>query len=287
MLRMAAILLILSGGWVTIEALAYWREAADQQADGQTGPVSLPSVTMGVPAELIRTNGWARVNKPAEPAEPTLDDEPEAASDGEAGVDAAPAAAAAGKPTQPKPASEIVKTAIAKPEQTQTEPAEASEADLPAADQLVAAIQTELRRLGYYTGKVDNIWGRGSRSAVRKFNREHQTDFPQAPAAELFTALKAVESKPGEDGEKLRDMGSLQSATASGEASYLPPWMNGGASPERSASTPRPSSSEKRQVQRVRRSSARKYETRRRARAPKRRSFRVQIRDGGFAWPFF
>ncbi len=43
--------------------------------------------------------------------------------------------------------------------------------EAPSEDRMAAAMQSELKRLGCYTGKVDNVWGRGSQKAVGKFNK--------------------------------------------------------------------------------------------------------------------
>lgn len=48
---------------------------------------------------------------------------------------------------------------------------DAEAAQAPGEDRIAAAMQGELKRLGCYTGRIDNSWGRGSQKAVAKFNR--------------------------------------------------------------------------------------------------------------------
>ena len=44
---------------------------------------------------------------------------------------------------------------------------------VPAADPNVTAVQNDLTKLGYYHGRVDGIYGRGTRDAVGRYQTEH------------------------------------------------------------------------------------------------------------------
>jgi hypothetical protein len=81
-----------------------------------------------------------------------------------------------------------------------------------------------LKRLGCYRGKVDNLWGRGSRGAFRRFIHAASLDLESAaPSAAAIAALRgyadSVECSAF-------PMPATQDAAVE-DRSYLPPWMRG------------------------------------------------------------
>jgi peptidoglycan hydrolase-like protein with peptidoglycan-binding domain len=51
------------------------------------------------------------------------------------------------------------------------------------------AVQTRLRRAGYYRGPVDGVWGSGTRVALERFQREHRLPVTGAPSRDTLAAL--------------------------------------------------------------------------------------------------
>jgi hypothetical protein len=127
-------------------------------------------------------------------------------------------------------------------------PAATPPAPLPAPENLAKALQTELKRLGCYGGRIDNQWGTASRYALRRFMRtaglqtgdgrftaqtisvlqgyKDSTRCIAEPAAANAPApaqIQAAASAPADT--------PVASKPAADDHSYLPPWMrNDGAS---------------------------------------------------------
>jgi peptidoglycan hydrolase-like protein with peptidoglycan-binding domain len=130
--------------------------------------------------------------------------------------------------------------AIAAAPKAKEEPHRYAAPPVPATEQeLIAAIQRELVRLGYYNGPITTRWNGGVRAAARKFTGARRP----IPAQGLLMALRAVkpEAKPNATGQ--RSVLNLQSAqdllngrapAAAGSPTleqggvlsdgYLPPW---------------------------------------------------------------
>jgi uncharacterized caspase-like protein len=69
-------------------------------------------------------------------------------------------------------------------------------APAPSRDDLAGDIQRELIRLGCASGEADGKWGRASRDAVRRFNRNAQAKLgADAPDAELLAALRSHDER--------------------------------------------------------------------------------------------
>lgn len=67
--------------------------------------------------------------------------------------------------------------------------------DAPPAD-LPSAIQTELKRIGCYTGGVDGDWGKGSRAALGRYYEAAKTEAPALdPTEAAWRAVKAAPEK--------------------------------------------------------------------------------------------
>jgi len=98
-------------------------------------------------------------------------------------------------------------------------------------DDLNAAAQTELRRVGCYDAKIDGKWGRKSKAAVEAFGERTGGDWSGKPRAELIVALRgfpaghcsaAASVAPPETTGQVPPSGQVPS-----DQSYLPPWMQG------------------------------------------------------------
>ena len=62
--------------------------------------------------------------------------------------------------------------------------------------QLARLLQTELKRVGCYSGSIDGVWGAGSRQAIADYNRFAQTNFYlRAPTKDAILAAKSKRSK--------------------------------------------------------------------------------------------
>lgn len=99
--------------------------------------------------------------------------------------------------------------AIAAAPKAKEEPHRYAAPPVPATEQeLIAAIQRELVRLGYYNGPITTRWNGGVRAAARKFTGARRP----IPAQGLLMALRAVkpEAKPNATGQ--RSVLNLQSA---------------------------------------------------------------------------
>lgn len=134
-------------------------------------------------------------------------------------VEAAPASSAPAQPETPAKSPALV----APP--APSAPPPAPEFD---PDRLASIMQAELKRLGCYHGKVDNLWGRGSRGAFRRFIHTASLDLESAaPSAAAIAALRgyadSVECQAFPMTAKLDSAG--QTSAAAEDRSYLPPWM--------------------------------------------------------------
>lgn len=92
-------------------------------------------------------------------------------------------------------------------------------------DDLNAAAQTELRRVGCYDARIDGQWGRKSKAALEAFGERVGADWSDRPRAELVTALRALPA-----GHCLAASAQPPAQTpgeARADQSYLPPWMQG------------------------------------------------------------
>jgi len=60
--------------------------------------------------------------------------------------------------------------------------------------ELASLLQSELKRVGCYTGSIDGLWGKGSRAAVQRFNTVTKTGLtgyePQEAALQIVSAQK-------------------------------------------------------------------------------------------------
>ncbi len=121
-----------------------------------------------------------------------------------------------------------------------------------APERLAEAIQTELKRLGCYGGSVDNLWGRGSRYAMRKFVRAANLQFGSAePDARAVVALRGYGNSGDCSAKFARPPAGAQEArisqTAPGnpsgivevadDRSYLPPWVRNDPRPVETAAS--------------------------------------------------
>ncbi len=59
---------------------------------------------------------------------------------------------------------------------------------------LAEPLQEELRRLGCYTGKIDGIWGRGSRAALARFAKEARLRLGNQPSQNALDEAKDTDS---------------------------------------------------------------------------------------------
>ncbi len=60
-------------------------------------------------------------------------------------------------------------------------------------DRIAAAVQTELQRHGCYSGRIDNLWGGGSRRAMAKFNRSASLNLNEsAPGSATLASLQGI-----------------------------------------------------------------------------------------------
>jgi hypothetical protein len=102
------------------------------------------------------------------------------------------------------------------------------------------AAQAELKRLACYNGKIDGIWGSGSRAAIGMFNDRSDSSFHLNESVELLVALKKAPDGFCDamcaDGsceiiasaEATENPAQPEAQTAKDDApSYLPPWMRG------------------------------------------------------------
>jgi len=128
-------------------------------------------------------------------------------------------------------------------------------AGVPASNRIAAEMQTELKRLGCYSGRIDNTWGRASQRAMAKFNRaasldlgkdgldakalaklqgmtvglcEAKADVRQQPVAPSHVTLSVNVDEKSK--QKLNAVSKKDAPT-----SYLPPWMDGAGKTETSA----------------------------------------------------
>lgn len=66
-----------------------------------------------------------------------------------------------------------------------------SEADSSPSTDVVRQVQTELRRVGCYSGTQDGDWNKATRSALQQFNRRSKSNFDTTrPSSQLVDALK-------------------------------------------------------------------------------------------------
>lgn len=116
-------------------------------------------------------------------------------------------------------------------------------------EEVIAAIQKELVRLGYYDGAVNGKWNRGSRAAARAFARhESGRARNQRPTLKLLAVLQAAQPEGKHEVEREPDL-HLQSAEPAAQSrapndtsipipeparvtaqsdGYLPPWEKEG-----------------------------------------------------------
>ncbi len=308
MLRAIAAILLFSGGWATIQALAFWKTAPDDETvtvkEKQT--TRQPSA-IGVPVELAWSSRWARVtdasNEPRETrserqGDPQAPMQLASAEPGDeairtSGKDMSKLVAAPESPRQSMTLAPL--PAENKPEGTVAEAAD----DVPPTERLAAAIQTELKKLGHYTGEIDNVWGSRSRAAVRAFNREQDADLPQTPVAEVYQAVRGALADEAPGGSKPQHAGEpvmLNQQTAlAGQAGYLPPWLKDGRKPK-SDETARAGSGGEARVEPValprpdlrparKRVQDSKVESERSPRSAPQRSLKNHLKNAGFYWP--
>jgi hypothetical protein len=141
-------------------------------------------------------------------------------------------------PPEPKIRHDDAETQIiisATEERTALETVDASLSLMPPGPDFPARVQTELARLGCYTGRVDNIWGPMSRQAVRVFSDKSALGLEQhEPTRALLARLRQAP-----DGFCTSECATPGSANCTVTASvkpedrpdYLPPWMRGQAMP--------------------------------------------------------
>jgi hypothetical protein len=103
-------------------------------------------------------------------------------------------------------------------------------------DRLASVLQAELKRLGCYRGEIDNIWGRQSRGALRRFVHAASLKLNgNSPATELAATLRGYDNSTNctaslLPAEEAVNAGKLSAAVhvhaqAVDDRSYLPPWM--------------------------------------------------------------
>lgn len=272
MLRVLFLVLLVSGIWATWKSVADWRTADSAQTLGQEAG-RRAEIVFGVPSELMSPAGWADIAPRVEAVQAQDATMPDRAA--VVGATAAVSIVTQAAETPAEPTQTMKKTS------TSTSAA----FGMPDEAQLVAAIQTELKTLGFYRGSVDNIWGRRSRSAVVAFNANQGAALDPEPSEALYTAVKTAAMQ--------RQETTAANSTPSGNAradvktaSYLPPasfrggektTVNAAASP---ATQPRP---------RVYRAKRERVEPVRRQTTTWRRERSVpqQLRNNGIAWPGF
>lgn len=119
---------------------------------------------------------------------------------------------------------------------------DASKSEMPD-DDLPLAAQRELARLGCYDAKIDGVWGRKSRLAVKTISDRANRNWDAEPSRDLIAALRAAPdgvcqsacAKSSSAGQcalalatQTERTGDPKSAEAKpDDASYLPPWMRG------------------------------------------------------------
>lgn len=93
-------------------------------------------------------------------------------------------------------------------------PAATAAAPPPAPTQLpsIAQVQTELRQLGYYRGRVDGIWGRQTRSAMAQFQRSQGLRPTGQGDVRTMNALAAAMQASGAAGSAPAPAGSAYPA---------------------------------------------------------------------------
>lgn len=233
MLRVIGSILLFIGIWTTIQALAYLRSPPEDEAVTSVPKLFRPPSAISVPVELMQSARWAKVSDPDELAEAEDDgkkagrapveqgegDTAEAAKDEERLETAAIPPESSGTATDAAPAQQKPESQVRPAAATLPKPA----LKIPDEAELAAAIQTKLRELGHYRGQIDNIWGGGSRAALRRFNRAQNVDLPLEPTADVYRALLDATQ------EKARE-GQAQPAAVNRPA-YLPPWMRGEGAP--------------------------------------------------------
>ncbi|MDX2264485.1 MAG: peptidoglycan-binding domain-containing protein [Hyphomicrobiales bacterium] len=120
-----------------------------------------------------------------------------------------------------------------------------------------AAVQTELKRLGCYAGRVDGVFGRGSRAALSRYNKVAGQRLASVVSDEALAALRSQPSglcaepastKPAPVKPAVaaavdparRDARPSGAKLASAGESYLPPWMSGRATDGAEADAAKP-----------------------------------------------
>jgi peptidoglycan hydrolase-like protein with peptidoglycan-binding domain len=113
--------------------------------------------------------------------------------------DAIAAIAAASKPA-PKHAVKDTATALPRPRP----PEATSKVDARATSEIIADIQRELMRRGYYDGVVDGRYGPRTDAAVRDFEQASGLKASTEPNEALLAAIKRSTTKPGKAPSGLR-----------------------------------------------------------------------------------
>jgi uncharacterized caspase-like protein len=149
----------------------------------------------------------ASPGRPQAPAPTPSAAAPPAAAPPSAALGFAPASSEPAAPARPADPGLDARPAVAALPDASTTPSAAPAAPGPSRDDFAGDIQRELIRLGCASGEADGKWGRASRDAVRRFNRNARAKLgADEPDAELLAALRSHDERvcPEQCGEGYR-----------------------------------------------------------------------------------